>query len=270
MKPLLLKESTASTGYLILCVVVTGLFALAYNDPMFIIFTIFLLLVFIIGASLDAGKPEQDLELVGWSGNNMNLVVPYGIAGGVISFLIGAIITRNIEPSSIYTSPLQVFVPDLSTNGMAFAAITSASVIPAFFASTANIISQWFIVAPGEEALSKIALPYAFKSIFKNVVLAYILGTLFWVGEHIPKFVAQGVDGRMYIVLLVVAGIGLAVMIITRNVLAAVISHATFNTNVEIFPGVNQTAFYTILIIVSVLIYIWFKSKAQSKTARRA
>lgn len=261
MRPLLPKESTASTGYLILCISITGLFALAYKDAMFIIFTIFLLLIFIIGASLDAGKPEKDLELVGWSGKNMNLVIPFGIAGGMISFLIGLIITRNVEPSSIYTFPMQVFVPDLSTTGMAFAAITSASVIPSIFASTANILSQWFTVAPSEEAMSRIVLPYAFNSILKNWVLAYILGTLFWVGTHIPKFVAQGVDGRMYIVLLLVAFINLAIILFTKNILTGVISHATFNTNIEIYPGINQTTFYTLLIIVSVLVFIWFKSK---------
>ena len=268
MKPLLPKASTPSTGYLILCIAFTGSFAIAYADAMFIIFTIFLLLIFIIGASLDAGKPEKDLELVGWSGNNMGMVIPFGIAGGMISFFTGLYLTRNIEPSSIYTSPMQVFVPDLSTTGVAFAAITSASVISQTFAATANILSQWFTVAPSEEAMSKIVLPYAFFSILKNWVLAYILGTLFWVGSHIPKFVSQGVDGRMYIVLLLIAFINLALILFTRNVLAAVVSHATFNTNVEIYPGINQATFYIILIILSVLVFVWFKSKA--KTAGKA
>lgn len=276
MRPLLSKESllpkqsTASTGYLLFCIAFTGLFALAYEDAMFIIFTVFLLLIFIIGASLDAGKPEKDLELVGWSGRNMELVIPLGIAGGMFSFLLGLVIMRNIEPSSIY----QAFVPDLSTTGKAilpttaFLGLTSASVIPSILSTSANILSQWFTVAPSEEALSKIIVPWASLSIFKNWVLAYIIGSLFWIIYHIPKFVAQGVDGRMYVVLLLIAAINVALVIFTKNVLTGVISHATFNTDVTIYPGVNQTAFYVILIILTVLVFIWFWGK-KTKQARR-
>lgn len=269
MKPLLPSASTATTGYLILCIVITGLFALVYNDAMFIIFTTFLCLVFILGAALDAGKPEKDLELIGWSGKNMSMVIPFGIAGGMISFFTGLYLTRNIEPSSIYTTPIQVFVPDLSATGLAFATITGASVIPPIFASVANILCQWFTVAPSEEAMSKIALPYAFYSIFNNWVLAYILGSILWVGSHIPKFITQGVDERMYIVLLLIAFINLTLILFTRNVLAGIISHAVFNTNIEVYPGANQTAFYTVLIILTILVFIWLWSK-KAKTTQRA
>lgn len=274
MYPLLPKKSTASTGYMVFCIVITGLFALAYEEAMFIIFTVFLLLIFIIGASIDAGKPEKDLELVGWSGRNMELVIPLGIAGGMFSFLIGAVIMRNVEPSSIY----QAFIIDLSTTGTVFpklmamlglTTIASASIIPSVLSTSANILGQWFTVAPSEEALSKIIVPWASLATFKNWVLAYIIGTLFWIIYHIPKFVTQSVDGRMYIVLLLIAAVNVALVIFTKNVLAGVISHATFNTDVIIYPGVNQTAFYVILIIMTVLVFIWFWSK-KAKTARRA
>lgn len=267
MKPLLPKESTAAAGYLILCITITGLFALAYQDAMFIIFAIFLLLIFLIGASIGIGKPEEDLELVGWSGKNMEFVIPFGIAGGMVSFLIGLYITRNIEPSSMYTFPLQVFVPDLSTTGAAFTAITAASVIPPIFSTAANILGQWFVIAPSEEALSKVIVPYAGLSITKNWVLAYIFGSLFWVAYHVPKFVAQDTDGRMYLVLLFIALINVILVIFTRNVLAGVISHAVYNTDVTIYPGLNQTAFYTILALLAILMFIWFWSK-KPKTAR--
>lgn len=263
MKPLLPKESTASTGYLILSAMFVVLFTLAFNDAIFLVFGIPLLLVFILGASLDAGKPEKDLEIVGWSGRNMGIAVPFGIAGGILSLLAGTYLTRSITPSAIYMSPMQVFVPEIATLGV----LTAASVIPPFLSTGANIISQWFVVAPSEESLSKVLVPYAIYSIVPNWVLAYIIGAVFWIFLHIPKFIAQGVDGRMYIVLLFIAFVTTALTIFTKTILTAVISHGVFNSGVIIIgQGVNQTAFYIIIIILAILTYTWFKSKGAQKT----
>lgn len=62
---------------------------------------------------------------------------------------------------------------------------------------------------------------HAVNSIWKNWVLAYILGTLFWVATHIPKFVAQGVDWHTvlwYMVLLLITFIAWGGILSTRNV----------------------------------------------------
>lgn len=258
MRPLLPKESTASTGYLLLSALFVVLFTLAFEDPMFLVFGIPLLLVFILGASLDAGKPEKDLEIVGWSGRNMGIAVPFGIAGGLLCLLVGTYLTRGIAPSAIYMSPMQVFVPEIATLG----ALTAASVIPPFLSTGANIISQWFVVAPSEESLSKTLVPYAIYSIVPNWVLAYIIGAIFWIFLHVPKFITQNVDGRMYIVLLVIAFITTTLVIFTKTILTAVISHGIFNTGVIIIGGgANQTVFYIIIIILAILTYTWFRAK---------
>lgn len=262
MRPLLPKESTASTGYLLLSALFVVLFTLAFQDPMFLVFGIPLLLVFILGASLDAGKPEKDLEIVGWSGRNMQFAVPLGIAGGLLSIFAGTYLTRNIATSSIYTSSLQIFVPDFAAAGVVATMFTTPSVIPSFLSTGANIISQWFVVAPSEESLSKTLVPYAIYSIVPNWVLAYIIGAIFWLFLHVPKFITQNVDSRMYIVLLVIAFITTALVIFTRTILTAVISHGIFNTGVIIIgQGANQTAFYIIIIILAILTYTWFKAK---------
>ena len=222
------------------------MFTLAFEDPVYLVFAIPLVLVFTLGAAINGGDVDDDLGAVGWSSQNMELAVPIGIAGGMVALFLGTLIMK-FTPENTAS-----IVPDFSAAGF----LATASVIPPVAAIGANIIAQFAVVAPSEEALARVLAPYAGWAIFKSWPIAFIFGAIFWVGLHIPTLIAQGSGSGMYLVLLVLAGVTTGVYIITKNLLAAINTHGTFNVGVIVLGvGINAYAFYAIAAIIAVLAY---------------
>ncbi|MFA4870928.1 MAG: CPBP family intramembrane glutamic endopeptidase [Pedobacter sp.] len=247
-----IQSSSAVSGYLILSGLFSAFFAYLLQDPMYFGFSLFIFAGLALAASNDTGKGTvaQDLTKLGWSSTNIFTVVPLGIAGGIIGLIIGSFIVSNVE--------MNILVPDLSTIAQYF---TSASVVPAGLATTANIVGTVMVVAPAEEVLKLILAPFALKSIFKNTVVALFLSILFWTAMHIPTFIAQGASTSMYLVLVIFGIIGAVLLFITQNILSAIIAHATFNIGV-ILSSASGDIFgvLTVIAIISIVMYIWFKS----------
>jgi len=251
-------SGSATTGYLILSGLTVVLFALAFKEPMYIIFAIPLAFIFTLGASVDKsgkGSVDDDLEAVGWSDKGMNLAIPLGIIGGMAALFIGSIITKFTPETA------SIMVPDFS----GIAALSTATVIPPTLALSANIIAQWLCVAPSEEALARVLAPFAFMKIFKNAILAFILAAFFWMFMHAPTYLAQGANQSMYLVLLLLAFITTGLYIFTKNLMSSIVAHGVFNSGVLLSSSnFDSGTMYVVLIIVSVLVYAWLSGVLKS------
>jgi len=248
-------KSNATVAYVIFCVVFVMVFALMFKDAMFLVFGFPIVLLFALGSSFDGGTTEQDLETVGWSSGNMKNAVPIGIVGGLSGLMIGGLIT-NFVPGQMAS-----LVPDLAGTS----SILTASVIPASLSISANIFSQFMVIAPSEEALSRVLIPYASYKAFKNWIIAFVvIAPAIWIGSHIPTFIAQGAPQSMYLVLFVLAMITTAGFLLTKTILTAIISHGVFNSGVIIINGgIDITAYFIVFLIIAVLAYAWFKGDAK-------
>lgn len=245
------KGSSFTTGYLILSVLVTMSLALFFKDATYLVFALPTILAFTLAASIDkrGGSADSDLEAVGWSSKNLTSAIPLGIAGGIISLVMGGFIMRTASMASL--------VPDFSTS---IAALTGASIIPAGLALATNIIATAMVVVPSEELGYRLLAPYAFFAAFKNQILAWIAASLLWAGTHIPTFMAQGVDNSMYIVLMFISLVNILLIYYTQNIMSAIISHMTFNIGVLLSPGGNIMAYYVVAVIAIILSLAYFTS----------
>ncbi len=256
-------SGSATTGYLILSGLTVVLFALAFKDPMYIIFAIPLAFIFTLGASADkkGGSVDEDLEAVGWSDKNMGLAIPLGIIGGMAALFFGSVIMKFTPETA------SILVPDFTN----IAALTTASVIPAQWALSGNIISQFMVVAPAEEALARVLAPFAFMKIFKNMVIAFILAAFFWMLMHVPTYIAQGASQSMYLVLFLLAVITTVLYIITKNLMSSIVAHSIFNSGVLLSSNnFDSGTMYIVLIIAAILIYAWVSGLLKSKQTGQA
>lgn len=248
--------SSAVTGYLIFSLIFSVLFALMFEDPMFLVFGVFILMAFILATAIDVGDINKDLASVGWSSTNIKTAVPLGIIGGIVTLVIGSFMV-NINM-------MHPVVPDFSSLGKFF---TKASVISPLMAVSANIISQWLVVAPAEESLSKIIAPYAGIMVFKDKIFAFFLAILLWTAMHIPTFVMQGVGSSMYFVLILFGVISAVLFFMTNSILTPIIAHGVFNTVIILSSSGDTYSTLVILVVAAVLLLVWSKS---SKGANHA
>ena len=249
IKPIKIEKSSATVGYLILSTIAVISFALAFQDMNMLVFAVPLLVGFVIAASINKGKPEEDIIAIGYSGVHPEFFIPIGLIGGLIAIFVGSLI---MEFSSQSTAAL---IPD-------FSGLKLAAVIPPTVALSVNLMAQWLIIAPSEEILARTVAPFAFMSLTKNVIVAYLAGSALWMLTHYPTFTLQNVPNTMYLVLAVLAAITLIVYFLTKSLFASIISHATFNSGVLILGAqINPLAFYTIGGISAVLAFVWLRGK---------
>lgn len=245
---------SGTSGYLLLSAIIIMLFALVYQDTGYLTFGIPIIMVFILAASVGKGNTDSDLAQLGWTSQKLDVAIPLGILGGVVSLFLGSIIIGKLSTGSLAT-----IVPDFSGMGK----LGTASVVPAMLATSANLISQWLIVAPSEESLTKILGPIAIFAITKNVVIAYLGAMFLWGLMHYPKFLMTGQPNSMYIVLAVVFGIALLVFYLSGNIMGAIVSHATFNSSVILIgENVNTITIYVVGVIAAILIYAFYTSRS--------
>lgn len=250
MKP---ETTDVSVGYLIFSSLFIMIAALAFQELNYIVFFIPLAVSFALASSRDRGGTNKNLASIGWTDNNTSMSIPYGIFGGLVAVIIGSMVV-GVIPGSI--------IPDFSTLGK----LVTASVIPPTIAVGFNIISQWLIVAPSEETLSKILSPYAGNLIFKSAPVAIIISALLWMGMHYPTFKLQGVSSSMYIVLAILYGITLLLFYITGSVLSAIVAHGTFNSVVLVTSSQsNPFAYYILFGIGLIMAVVWWKSKNKGR-----
>ncbi len=248
----------AASGYLILSGLSVMMFTLALQDPMFLVFGIPLVLIFVLGASVDSGNVDEDLEAVGWSSKNMSTAIPLGIGFGLIGIFIGSIITR-FTPDNAAS-----IVPDFSSAGV----LATASVVPPILSNSINILSQWAVVAPSEESLARALAPYAGRAIFKNWFIGFLFGAFFWIFLHVPTFILNNTNRSMYLVLLLIATITAILFLLTKTLISSIIAHSVFNTGVIIMSqGLNQMAFYVVFGILAVLAFAWFSGSKHERGA---
>lgn len=241
------KGSSATTGYLLFSAMSIITFALALQDPMFLVFAIPIILVFVLAAARGRGDVDRDLAGIGWTNRNLEMAVPLGIVGGMAAFVFGGLV---VQTEGIYAS----IVPDFSALGK----VTTASVIPPAMATSINILSQWFVVAPSEEVGYRVLAPFAGMAVFKNMVVAYIVGTLMWIMTHVPTFTVQKTPMGMYFVLVLLSIIAIALFVFTGNIMSAIIMHGVFNTGVILSTsGADMMAYYVIFSIALVLSAVW-------------
>src|SRR5659263_46700 len=216
MKPLLEQGSTATTGFLILSSLSIVILTLMFKDPLYIVFAIPIIMVFALAASVGGkGSSDSDLAAIGLSNKHMNVAVPIGILGGIVAVFLAGIITS-------FTAQSAAIVPDFSS-----VTLLSVSIISPSVAMSVNIIAQWLVVAPSEEAGYRILAPYAGQAIFKNLGFAWIFASLLWLATHVPTFIAQGVPNSMYLVLLMISTITIGLLWYTGNIISTIITHAT-------------------------------------------
>lgn len=252
------KSSSASNiviGYLVFSFIFSTMFALYFQDPLFYVFTFFLVMALILATAIDVGDITQDLASVGWSSININFVIPLGVLGGIIALVLGSFVV-NINM-------MNALIPDLTSVAKIF---TGASIISPILAVSANLISQWLVIAPAEESLSKIIAPYAGIKVFKDKIFAFFIAILLWIGMHIPTFIMQGVSNNMYFVLFILGVITTVLFFMTNSILTPIIAHGTFNTAV-ILSSVSSDIYGTLVVIIValVLVLVWFKNPKKLK-----
>ncbi len=252
--------SNATTGYFILCGIAILLYALATHDSMYLLFEVPILLMFALGSSVGKGTVEDSLETVGWSSRNLNKAVPAGIIGGLVCVILGGIITR------FSIAQMGALVPDFTGISLTGA----SSVIPVSYAIGANILVQWFVIAPSEESLARILTPYAINKILKNWFVAFALAGLLWAAMHTPALMMQNASPSMYLVLLVIATVTTAVLLITGNIMSAIIVHGVYNTTISIMSsGIDNTGYMVLFALTAVLLFAWYKKSSKSKSRIR-
>jgi len=246
-----------STGYLILAVIVTFALAIKMSDSSMLGFGIILVLLFAFASSFDKGSSDANLRQLGWSNENLALAIPLGVIGGITTIFIGSLL---IEYNSASAS---ILVPDFSFAAqLSSVAIASSSLTIIF-----NIISQWFTVAPSEEALARLLGVKAFMSFFQVSGIAYIFSSLLWIVMHIPTYVMQNAPPEMYIILAIMSVVNIALLFITKNIFSAIISHGIFNTGV-ILLAVNPSVFVAIIVIILIIsLFYYFVPKPRRNTA---
>lgn len=246
------KSGGVTTAYMIFAALATVTFGLALGDLSFLYFAVLILLAFVLSAMSDKGSAQKNLSSIGWSDHNISLAIPLGIAGGIITIFIGAFIFRLTPQTS------SMIAPDFS----ATASILTGAVIPAAYALSFNVIGQWLITAPAEEAGYRIVAPFAAMSAFGNEILAFAIASLLWIFTHVPAYVSQNAPNSMYLVLAVFSIVAIALIKITGTVMSAIVAHGTYNTLVLIMSSpLDSTIFIVILSILFILLFIWVRGK---------
>lgn len=245
------KSGGITTAYLLFAVLATVTFGLALNDLSFLYFAILILLAFALSAMADKGSPQKNLETIGWSDRNISQAIPYGIAGGLLTIFIGSYLLRLTPQAS------SLIAPDFS----ATASILTGVIIPSSYAISFNIIGQWLIVAPAEEAGYRIVAPFAALSALGSEFLAFGIATILWIFSHVPAYVSQNAPNSMYAVLLVLATVTILLIKITGTVMSAIVAHGTYNSIILLMSSPsNTTTLFIMMAIFLILIYIWFRS----------
>jgi hypothetical protein len=247
---------SVTTGYLIFSGLATILYALSISDNTYLVFGILLLFTFALAASVGGkGNTDSDLEAIGWSDKNMDKVIPLGIAGGFLALIVGSFIISLTARNTAST------VPDFSAAASILPMYT-ASIIPPTIAVSVNIMAQWLIVAPSEEAAYRILAPFAGVAVFKNTIIAYVFAAILWLATHINAYTMQGTPRSMYLVLFVIAMITTGLFWYTGNAISGIIAHGVFNTGVIIMAGnAGKPAMIVVFVILAVLSYGWFVGK---------
>lgn len=262
-----IREETGNftTGFLIFSGLFTVLYSLSVGDNTYLVFGILLLFTFVLAASIGGkGDTDSDLEAIGWSNKNMGVVVPLGIAGGIVALVVGSLIINLSSKGAVAST-----VPDFSAM-VSVLPMYTASVIPPAVAVSANIIAQWLIVAPSEEAAYRILAPFAAVSMLKNVVIAYFVAAILWMATHVNAYTLQGTPNAMYLVLFVIAIITTGLLWLTGNVISGIIAHGVFNTGVILIGAgnVDTTAYLVVFIILGILMYGWLAGREQTRSSK--
>ena len=241
MKPNLLtsERSSITTGIMILSLLFVVGYTLFLDDSMYLVFAI-PLLAFITFSALRGGDDiDESLENLGWGDRNIWFALPMGFVGGAVALLIGGIILNvNLVNASL-------LIPNMKTAG----GLAVASVIPVSIAITADIISQWMVVAPSEEAGFRVLAPYALSSIIPNPIFIFTGSTLMWAAYHYPTWVMSGTNTNMYIIIVVWGMIFAALLLITGNVLSSITAHAVTNSSIII---INNDILGTVQVILGI------------------
>jgi len=257
-------STSVTTGYLIFAGLFTIAYALSVSDMTYLVFGILLLFTFALATSVGGqGNTDSDLEAIGWSNKNMGMVIPLGIAGGIAALIIGSLIVQFTTKNSA------AIVPDFSASA-SIIPLFSASVIPSSIALAANIVAQWLIVAPSEEAAYRILAPFAGVAVFKNALIAYVVAAMLWLGTHINAYTVQGTPNSMYLVLAVIAIITTGLFWFTGNAVAGIIAHGVFNTGVIIMTGnIGNAGYFVLLVIAIILVYGYVNNKDKNKSRNK-
>lgn len=246
------KSGGVTTAYMIFAALATVTFGLALNDISFLYFAVLILLAFVLSAMSDKGSPQKNLASIGWSDRNIGQAIPYGIAGGLLVVFIGSVLLKLTPQSS------SIIAPDFS----ATASIMVGAIIPASYALSFNIIGQWLITAPAEEAGYRIVAPFAAMSAFGSELIAFAIATLLWIFSHVPAYLSQNAPNSMYLVLIVLSIVTISLIKITGTVMSAIVAHGTYNTIVLIMSSPSDSGtLFVMMAIFFTLIYIWFRGR---------
>ncbi len=246
------KSGGVTTAYLLFAVLATVTFGLALSDLSFIYFAILILSAFALSAMVSTGSAQKKLAGIGWSDQNISMAIPYGVLGGLFTIFIGAFLLRLTPQTS------SMIAPDFS----ATASIVSGSIIPVSFAVAFNIIGQWLITAPAEEAGYRIVAPFAALSAFGNEFVAFGIATFLWIFTHVPAYVSQNAPQAMYLILVILALVTIFLIKVTGSIMSAIVAHATYNTIVIMMAAPSDgITIIVILAIFMVLLYIWNRGR---------
>lgn len=267
-----IQKLSPAFGYLLISIFAAGIvFPLAYDDWRTIVFALILIGTFLIGVSTDtSGKPaDSDLAQVGWVSDRDHMFVPIGVITGMLALFLGGLI-MELFPQGILSSSATITQQNMALLSAAlvpdYSGIKLGQVIPVYMAVGANIIAQFFVIAPSEESLSKIYLPWGFMSLFKNLGVAYLFGQIGWVLLHVFTFIAQNASSAMYLVLLMLGGVTLLIYSFTKSIFSSSTAHSTFNSGVILLSsGMNIITFGVISSIGAALTYIWLQPKGGKK-----
>ena len=243
MKPKLLvsERSSITTAIMILSLLFVVAYTLFLQDAMFMVFAI-PLLAFVTFSALRGGDDiDESLENLGWGDRNIWFAIPIGFIGGAAALLVGGILLNvNLANASF-------LIPNMKASG----GLVVASVIPASIAISADIISQWMVVAPSEEAGFRVLAPYALSSIIPSSIFIFTGSTLMWAAYHYPTWLMSGTNVNMYIIIVAWGMIFAALLLITGNILSSITAHAVTNSSIII---INNNIYGTTEVIIGILI----------------
>ncbi len=252
-------KSNAVVGYLVFSFIFSRIFSLYFQDPMYYVFTAFLLMAIVLATAIDVGDINKDLASVGWSSTNITTAIPIGVLGGIIALVLGSFV--------VDINTMKTLIPDLTSIAKFF---TKASIISPSMAVSANLFAQWLVITPAEESLKLIIAPYAGMLVFKDKIIAFFIGILLWELMHVPTYIMQGAGTNMYFVLFILGVITAFLYFLTSSILAPLIAHGTFNTAVILSSSQsNVYDTFTILIIVAVLVLVWLKNPQKNTQKTR-
>lgn len=235
------KRSSVTTAIMILSLLFVVAYTLFLDDAMFMVFAI-PLLAFIIFAKLNEGNDiDESLESVGWGDRNIWFAIPMGFIGGAFALIVGGLLLKaNLAQASILIPNMQI------TGGLAV-----ASVIPASVATSANIISQWMVIAPSEEAGFRVLAPYALSSIIPTPIFIFGASIVMWAAYHYPTWLMSGTNANMYIIIVVWGIIFASLLLLTGNILSSITAHAVTNSSIIL---INGNVFGTIEVLFGILL----------------